>query len=188
MAALEGVVALVLAAASALSGAGRATASGDLPVIAPRVADTATNKVVGRAAVVAAWRWPLQPQPPLERGFDPPDQPWLAGHRGVDLAASAGQPVLAPEAGLVSFSGILAGRGVVVITHPGGLRSSFEPVSAALPAGATVQAGQIIASVASRAGHCAPQTCLHWGVRRGETYLDPLALVSRAPLVLLPLR
>lgn len=184
MVALEGVVALVLAASSALSGAGRATAFGDLRVIASVI----PSSVADRAADVVVWRWPLQPQPPLERGFDPPDQPWLAGHRGVDLAASVGKPVLAPEAGRVSFSGIVAGRGVVVITHPGGLRSSFEPVGAALPAGATVQAGQAIASVASQAGHCAPQTCLHWGMRRDETYLDPLAFVSRAPLVLLPLR
>ena len=35
--------------------------------------------------------WPLTPVPEVLAGFDPPDQPWGAGHRGVDLAGSPGQ-------------------------------------------------------------------------------------------------
>ena len=44
-----------------------------------------------------------------------------------------------------------------------------------------------IRSIAAEAGHCAPVTCLHWGVLRGRAYLDPLAFVGRARIVLLPL-
>jgi len=30
--------------------------------------------------------WPLVPEPDVVEGFDPPDSPYGAGHRGVDLA------------------------------------------------------------------------------------------------------
>jgi hypothetical protein len=33
--------------------------------------------------------WPLRPQPEVVAGFDPPDDPWGAGHRGVDLLGAA---------------------------------------------------------------------------------------------------
>jgi len=135
----------------------------------------------------ATWTWPLDPEPRVARGFDPPDRPWGAGHRGVDLAAAVGQPVRSPESGTVTWAGVLAGRGVVVVTHPGGLRSTFEPVTAAVPVGSAVVRGGTVGTVTAVAGHCAPSTCLHWGVLRGRQYLDPLAFVGRAPIVLLPL-
>ena len=43
--------------------------------------------------------WPLAPVPAVLAAFDPPATPWAAGHRGVDLAGSPGQPVLAARAG-----------------------------------------------------------------------------------------
>ncbi len=139
------------------------------------------------AAVRATWDWPLDPEPRVERGFDPPDQPWGAGHRGVDLASAVGQSVRSPESGTVTWAGVLAGRDVVVVTHPGGLRSTFEPVRAVVPVGAAVVRGGTVGTVTAVSGHCAPRTCLHWGVLRGRQYLDPLAFVGRAPIVLLPL-
>ncbi len=36
----------------------------------------------------AAWEWPLSPKPAVLRAFDPPDKPWMSGHRGVDLEAT----------------------------------------------------------------------------------------------------
>ncbi|MDQ6739981.1 MAG: M23 family peptidase, partial [Actinomycetota bacterium] len=41
----------------------------------------------------AGWRWPVDPRPWLIRKFDPPAKPWLAGHRGIDLAATSGTPI-----------------------------------------------------------------------------------------------
>ena len=139
-----------------------------------------------RPSGVSRWAWPLDPHPEVARPFDRPDQPWLAGHRGVDLAATVGQSVLAPTAGRLSWSGMVAGRPVVVVTHDNGLRSTFEPVAATAVVGSSVTRGQAIGTVTSEPGHCAPRTCLHWGVRRGETYLDPLAYVGRPPVILLP--
>jgi murein DD-endopeptidase MepM/ murein hydrolase activator NlpD len=118
--------------------------------------------------------------------FRAPPTPWGAGHRGVDLAAAVGQPVLSAGGGRVSFAGSVAGRGVVVVTHPGGLRTSYEPVGAQAPVGTAVRAGDVVGVVAPTPGHCAPRTCLHWGLRRGGRYLDPLTLVGRGPPVLLP--
>lgn len=87
----------------------------------------------------------------------------------------------------MAFAGLVAGRGVIVVAHPGGLRTSYEPVSNAAVVGALVRRGERIGVVAGVAGHCAPATCLHWGLRRGETYLDPLTLLRAVPPVLKPL-
>lgn len=110
----------------------------------------------------------------------------MPGHRGVDLAATVGQAVLAPTAGRVTWTGVIAGRAVVVVSHDGGLRSTFEPVVASAPVGSAVSRGEAVGVVSATPGHCAPRTCVHWGVLRGETYVDPLSLVQRARVVLLP--
>jgi murein DD-endopeptidase MepM/ murein hydrolase activator NlpD len=138
-------------------------------------------------SVVERWTWPLDPVPEVSRRFDPPDQPWLPGHRGVDLIGAVGQVVRSPTDGTVTYAGQLAGRGVVVVSHPGGLRSTFEPVASGVAVGTVVAQGDPVGTISTDASHCAPATCLHWGVLRGRTYLDPLAFVGRARIVLLPL-
>jgi murein DD-endopeptidase MepM/ murein hydrolase activator NlpD len=120
---------------------------------------------------------------PIVRGFDPPDQPWLAGHRGVDLLAAPGTPVVAALPGRVSFVGRIAGRGVVVVSH-GDTRTTYEPVTATVSPGDAVTAGQRLGTLDP--GHSCPGgTCLHWGWRRGDTYLDPSTLLETG-LRLLP--
>jgi murein DD-endopeptidase MepM/ murein hydrolase activator NlpD len=139
------------------------------------------------AVVTTAWTWPLAPDPEVVGVFHAPPTPWSAGHRGVDLAAAVGQPVLSAGRGRVTFAASVAGRGVVVVLHAGGLRTSYEPVDDPVPVGTLVQPGSRLAVVSGVPGHCAPSTCLHWGLRRGEVYLDPLRLVRAGPPVLLPL-
>jgi murein DD-endopeptidase MepM/ murein hydrolase activator NlpD len=121
------------------------------------------------------------------RAFAPPPQPWLPGHRGVDLAAEVGDGVRAAGPGVVVFAGDLAGRGVVSIAHPGGLRTTYEPVSPLVAVGDEVSAGTVIGEVV--AGHvgCPVAACLHWGARHGDVYLDPVALVGPPRLRLKPL-
>lgn len=124
--------------------------------------------------------WPLTGAVRVIRGFDPPDSPYGHGHRGVDLAAPVGSSVLAAAAGRVTFAGVLAGRGVVVVDH-GSVRTTYEPVSGLVGVGAEVSAGQVIGRL-SAGGHCGSTPCLHWGLLRGKTYLDPLSLgVGPAP-------
>ncbi len=130
--------------------------------------------------------WPLVPRPAIASKFDPPASRWGAGHRGVDLAGRAGQGVRTSLAGTVTFAATLAGRGVVVVDH-GGVRTTYEPVSASVHVGQQVGRGARIGTLQRASSHCFPQACLHWGLLRGETYLDPLTLVGAGPIRLLPL-
>jgi murein DD-endopeptidase MepM/ murein hydrolase activator NlpD len=131
--------------------------------------------------------WPLEPRPEVVRGFDPPEVRWGSGHRGVDLSGRVGQPVRAALPGTVSFAGRVAGRGVVVVDH-GATRTTYQPVTASVRRGAVVSRGQVIGTLAWFGTHCLPAACLHWGLRAGETYLDPLQLVGGPlPVRLLPL-
>jgi len=136
---------------------------------------------------VSRFGWPLDPAPPVRRRFEPPAQRWEAGHRGVDLAAVVGQPVLAASGGEVTFSGVVAGRGVVTVTHGGGLRTTYEPLDQRAARGMAVARGAQIGLVSATVGHCAPATCIHWGAISGGTYMDPLGLLGLVHAVLLPL-
>lgn len=137
----------------------------------------APNVPVGQSAAPAAgtllWQIPIAGGQVIAE-FRPPAQRWLAGHRGVDLAAGPGTPVTSPAAGTVTFVGDVAGRPVVVIDH-GYVRSTLEPVLPGIAPGTAVSTGTAIGLIGS-GGHC-DSSCLHWGVKRGEDYLDPLALV-----------
>ena len=130
--------------------------------------------------------WPLDPQPEVVAVFDPPAAPWEPGHRGVDLAGHAGQAVRSALPGQVAFAGTVAGKPVVTVDH-GGRRTTYEPVVATVSVGDTVAGGDEVGRLAVLHGHCLPAACLHWGLRRGDTYLDPLSLVGGGPVRLLPL-
>lgn len=138
-----------------------------------------------RALGSAAGVWPLRPDPAVVRGFAPPPVAWAAGHRGVDLAGRPGQQVRAAQAGTVTFAGRIAGRGVVVVSH-GETRTTYEPVTASVSRGASVAAGAVLGRLELLGSHCLPSACLHWGLLRDETYLDPLTLVGQGPVRLLP--
>nr|WP_051020958.1 M23 family metallopeptidase [Nocardia araoensis] len=148
---------------------------------------TATARPQGR------FGWPLQPRPAVVRHFDKPAQNWLPGHRGVDLAGTEGQPVLAAGEGIVVFAGTVADKPVVSIEHPGGLRTTYEPVRAEVPVGRRVERGARIGTLESGHPGCVA-ACLHWGarvegrLRRNREYLNPLGLLHLTPLRLKPVR
>jgi len=119
--------------------------------------------------------WPVGGAVRVVKGFHPPDTPWGPGHRGVDIAAEVGSPVLAAAAGQVSYAGVLAGRGVVVVSH-GSVRTTYEPVAALVSVGDRVSAGHPIGRLTA-GSHCG-SPCLHWGLRQGKAYLDPLRLTQ----------
>jgi murein DD-endopeptidase MepM/ murein hydrolase activator NlpD len=129
--------------------------------------------------------WPLRPRPAVMRIFDAPSPNWQRGHRGVDLAGVPGQTVHAAAAGTVVFAGELAGRPVVSVGHPGGLRTSYEPVAPSVRAGQPVAAGAPLGELL--AGHeCPAPACLHWGAMWGPAaradYVDPLGLLATTPI------
>jgi murein DD-endopeptidase MepM/ murein hydrolase activator NlpD len=110
--------------------------------------------------------------------FRPPATRYGAGHRGVDLAAPAGIPVRAAADGTVVYAGDLAGRGVVSVQHPDGLRTTYEPVTATVTRGQSVTRGAVIGTLQEGHPSCAPAVCLHWGARLADgSYLDPMALL-----------
>jgi len=121
------------------------------------------------------------------RRFEPPPRPWLAGHRGVDLSGAPGTPVRAAGDGVVRFAGVLARRGVISLAHPGGLRTTYEPVTSALRVGDRVRKGEVIGTLDVGHPGCPAPACLHWGLRSGDAYLDPLALLGVGRVRLLPL-
>lgn len=173
------VLPLVLAVAATVA---RADAGAPAPVSVPAVA---------RA-------WPVGVRPPVLRGWEPPASVYGPGHRGVDLGAAPGEPVRAVTAGRVSYAGRVAGRGVVSVELAGtDLRTTYEPVRATVRKGEEVAAGQVVGVVegagagAGTGAHCGAGACVHWGLLRGETYLDPLLLLppwllNRGPSRLLP--
>jgi murein DD-endopeptidase MepM/ murein hydrolase activator NlpD len=132
------------------------------------------------APVVAAVRlptpagWPLSGSPVVQRGFDPPTAAWGSGHRGIDLVAKPGDAVLAAADGRVAFAGSIAGKPVISLDH-GPVRTTYEPVISTLHVGEPVALGQVIGQV-SKGGHC--RDCLHWGLREGKKYLNPLLLLG----------
>jgi murein DD-endopeptidase MepM/ murein hydrolase activator NlpD len=83
------------------------------------------------------------------------------------------------------WAGVLAGRGVVVVDH-GDLRTTYEPVAADVPKGGFVFAGDRLGSLQRGHAGCPVAACLHWGLLRGEEYLDPMSLLRR-DVRLLPL-
>lgn len=115
----------------------------------------------------------------LTDDYDPPAQNWLAGHRGIDLYAPPATELRAPQAGTLTFAGNVGGKHLVVVTHPGGLRSTFEPARTTLPVGTSVRAGDYFATVSEdNHSHCAAIQCVHWGLKDGRTYLDPWLLLA----------
>lgn len=144
-------------------------------------------------------------RPRVVHPFEKPAQRWSTGHRGVDLAVPENdRRVYAPAAGKVVFSGTVVNRKVLVLAHPDGRRSTFEPMDEALPVGTTVAAGEVIGTVAITAGGTSERpyrrcttACLYWGVRQGGArgdgsgktaeYINPMSLLgSKEPSILLP--
>lgn len=158
---------------------------------------TASGPVLARSGVVAegvltanpgaivprtegTWTWPVTG--PVIRDFDPPEEPYGSGHRGIDIKASLGTPVRAASAGVVSFAGKVGGELYVTIDHGGGLRSTYSWLSAiAVRTGEVVPRGATIG--ATGRGHPdATVPHLHFGVRRDGIYVDPLAFLGPAPV------
>ena len=136
--------------------------------------------------------WPLRPPPVVVRAFDAPQPDWNPGHRGVDLPGAPGQPVYAAGGATVVFAGLLAGRPVVSLAHPGGLHTSYEPVRAAVRVGQQVTAETVIGELVAGHTGCRAVACLHWGAMwgpaSGARYVDPLGLLKSTAIRLKPLQ
>lgn len=155
------------------------------PIVVPRqVRTVAALALTLLLAVVPPAAGALVLEPPVPgpvvAGFDAPTE-YGPGHRGVDLGAPVGTPVRASAPGTVTFAGRVVDTAWVTVDH-GPVRTTVGPM-----AEITVRRGQRVAGgdVLGAAGRAHGTAAVHWSLRRGDTYLDPLA-VGRRVATLLP--
>ncbi len=109
--------------------------------------------------------------------------PFAAGqHRGIDIAAPVGTPVVAACAGTVRFAGPAGRSGLTVTVQCGALTATYLHLGATVVRpGDRVAAGAPIGMV-GRSGTPRRRTAhLHFGVRRTGrrwSYVDPLSLLG----------
>ena len=116
---------------------------------------------------------------PVVDPFRAPGCRWCAGNRGIEYGTAAGTVVRAAAGGTVSFAGVVAGTRYVVVQHASGLRTTYGKLATiGVVQGATVSAGTPVGTTGGQ---------FFFGVRRGDTYLDPaqhfLTVQRRARLV-----
>jgi murein DD-endopeptidase MepM/ murein hydrolase activator NlpD len=140
----------------------------------PAAARPAASSSAPAAPGVSPWRPPVSGA--VVESFSEPAGRYGPGHRGIDYAVEPGTPVRAAGAGTVTFSGWVAGSQHVVVSHAGGLRTSYSFLAArAVVAGERVEVGALLGRSGGRGpGH--DGRALHFGLRRGSDYLDPQVL------------
>ena len=99
-------------------------------------------------------------------------------HKGLDIAASSGNPVIAAASGTVVKSYFSSSYGnYVVISHGGGLMTAYAHMTRRLvSAGQTVAAGQQVGTVGSTGNSTGPH--LHFEVYVGGSTTNPMNYVS----------
>ena len=119
----------------------------------------------------AIWTAPVTPVR-IAREFRPVAPYAPGGHRGIDLAASAGQPVRSPCDGVVVFRGAVAGGPPTLTVRCATLRATVQRVRPSVGRGATVDAGGVVGSATGAA--------IDLSARRDDgSYLDPASLLQR---------
>jgi murein DD-endopeptidase MepM/ murein hydrolase activator NlpD len=99
---------------------------------------------------------------------------------GINIAAPAGTPVRAAEAGVIAYAGNeLRGFGnMLLIKHTGGWITTYAHNQELLvKRGERVRRGQVIARVGSSGAVDQPQ--LHFEIRKGKRAVDPLQQLPR---------
>jgi murein DD-endopeptidase MepM/ murein hydrolase activator NlpD len=122
--------------------------------------------------------WPVKGR--ILSGFGP--GPGGTYNDGINIAASAGAPVVAADDGVVAYVGNeLRGFGnLVLLKHPSGWMSAYAHCDAiVVKKGARVRRGQTIARVGATGAVSEPQ--LHFELRRGSRALDPMQQLPAAP-------
>lgn len=151
-----------------------------------RVMLVSDSKASSKSICEASMLWPVK-HVRILRPFDPPEKPWMAGHRGVDLEAKEGTKLFAPANGIISFAGVVAHKNVVSIKH-GSITSTFEPAKTFLSVGESVKRGQLIGSVSRGSDHC-DNSCVQWGLKKDKRhYEDPAIKASMRRIVWKPIK
>jgi len=98
-------------------------------------------------------------------------------HKGMDIAAAIGTPVVAPGDGAVLFAGEMEGGGFgVTIDHQGGLVTSYGHLrDTAVAKGQTVARGQLLGHVGDSGQSTGPH--LHYETRLGGVPVNPVRYI-----------
>jgi lysostaphin len=106
--------------------------------------------------------------------------PFEGHHAGVDFAANAGTPVVAPARGVVALVDQVPLRGnVVILDHGLGVFTTYAHLSSVdTKLGDTVQPGQAFARVGTTGLSEGPH--LHWELWIGGQNVDPMPWTERA--------
>ena len=158
------------------------------PEASAATGSTATTAQSGpRTSGPTSWVTPV-PAMEIIEAFDPPDKPWLKGHRGIDVLALEGEPLRAPTGGTIRFAGTVAGMATVSILTESDHVFTFQPAATLLKKGESFAAGEQIGTVGS-GGHC-QRSCLHigaWPAASDRRYVDPGKFFGQEQSALLPL-
>jgi hypothetical protein len=144
-----------------------------------------TALLAAASPAAAAWTWPLQGE--VITGYRNGDDPYAAGqHRGIDIAAAVGTPVVAAAAGEVRFAGVAGSSGLTVsLRTDDGFDTSYLHLGATtVRAAERVSAGQRLGVVGTSGVRSAAAPHLHFGVREAgsrHAYRDPLAFLPPLP-------
>src|SRR4051794_6682004 len=132
------------------------------------------------------WAWPVHGE--VLTQFRNGDDPYAAGqHRGVDIAAPLGTPVVAASAGTVVFAGVVGSSGLVVSERSadGRYELSYLHLSAvSVRRGDVVGRGDRVGASGVSGTRSVEQPHLHFGVREAgdrHAYLDPLTFLAPPP-------
>jgi murein DD-endopeptidase MepM/ murein hydrolase activator NlpD len=99
--------------------------------------------------VDAAECWPASVTGTVVDPFRAPACAWCPGNRGIEYEVAAGTRPRAVAAGIVSFSGVVAGERYVVVDLPNGWKLTYgRLVDSHLHVGDAVIAGSIVGSAA----------------------------------------
>jgi MYXO-CTERM domain-containing protein len=139
------------------------------------------------APAAYAWSWPVQGPVVQPFAYDE-SHPYASGqHRGVDIGAdAAGETVVAPAAGTVSFAGSVAANGqtVTIETTDGYSVTLTHLGSIAVAKGATVAEQQAVGTVGPSGTPEVDGPYVHLGIRLTADpngYVDPLTLLPAVP-------
>jgi hypothetical protein len=135
-----------------------------------------------RAADGGLGGWSRPVDGAVVRAFEAPSSVYGPGHRGVDFAAPVGTQVRAAGGGVVSFAGSVADTLHVTVAHDGGLRTSYSFLATvSVRVGQRVARGDIVGT-SGGSGTDHDGSVLHFGLRVGDQYVDPMVLFRRGDL------
>ena len=102
---------------------------------------------------------------PIIDPFRPPACWYCPGNRGLEYTPAAGSPVVAAAAGVVSFSGVVAGVRYVVVEQADGRTATYGRLATAVVVvGFEVGPGAVVGTTTNR---------FYFGLRQGGRYIDP---------------